>query len=223
MLDEIRAQRRRKAHHVAAGQVQAANQPLVAQQGHQHHTAQGSVDARKTGAVHGGVELSQQGRRRQGRFPFGCGLWCRKTQLRHGMHEQQLRKGAEIDAQLFHHQHDIVILVEQAQGDAVEVGNHGQGAEDGADQFGKGGRTDDFQVERLVAAHDVVVALDLFQQESHAHAQGLVFGFEAGNARVRRYCLIHKNLKPLCAGAMLKMPVRNRCPAPPRCARRRRR
>jgi len=233
VLDEIRAQHGRKARHVATGQVQAADQALVAQQGHQGHAAQGHVDLRKTGAMHGRIELAQQGQGRQGRFALGHGQRWGKAQLRHFMHEQQLRKGAEIDAQLFHHEHDIVVLVQQAEGDAVEIGNDGQGAEDGADQFGKRGRADDFQVERLVAAHDVVVALDLFQQIGHARAQGLVFGFEAGNAlgrrggiaprlaRLWRYCLIHRNLKPFCAGAALKMPVRNRFPAPPRYARRR--
>jgi hypothetical protein len=148
-----------------AAQVQAADQALVAQQRHQRHALQAR---RRRG----------NGWCTAGAMPQGPGLGVARrskpSACRFG--EQQVREGGEIHAQLVHHGADVGVLVDQGQGDDIEFRNDGQAAEDGADQAGKIVGADDLEVERLVAAHDVVIALGLFKHVGHARAQGLIFG-----------------------------------------------
>ncbi len=102
--------------------------------------------------------------------------------------EQQVGQRFEVHAQLVHDGVDIGVGVDQRQGHRVEFGNDRQHAEDGADQLLEGRGADDLEVERLVPAHDVVVALGLVDQVSHVRAQAFVFGNQVARRRVR---LVH--------------------------------
>nr|GEU28522.1 hypothetical protein [Tanacetum cinerariifolium] len=180
VLDEIRAQAGREAGGIAAGQVERADDALVAQQRHQRHALQPGRRIGKRGRVQGCLVHAQQrfGRRRRGRA-------VRQVEAERGQlfHENQVGKIFEHDIELEHHGADVGALVHEGERDGIEFGNHGQHAEDGAHQFGKVTGADDVQVERLVARHDRVVAFGLLQQVRHARTQCLVLGVQLVRAR----------------------------------------
>src|SRR5450830_245053 len=177
VLDEIRAQRGRKTGGVDAAQIEAADHPLVAQQGHQGNALQAHRRLGEHGLVQAGDVGTEMG---PGRSRQGFAAGRHEAQRQFALDENQFREGGEIHPQFAHHGVDVGVLVEQGERHHVEVRDDGQAAENRADQLRKGGGADDFQIEGLVAAHDRMVAFSLLQQIVQARAQRRVFGLQFG-------------------------------------------
>jgi hypothetical protein len=169
MLDEIGAQDRREAARIAAAEIQAAEQALVAQQRHQRDAGQAARRLRKRHVVQRRVVQPQH---RLGRR-VGSEVVAQRLLV---FAEQQIRQRLEIHAQLEHHRIDVGPAVDQRQGHAVEAGDDRQLAEDGLDQLLEAACAHQFEVEGLVPHHDGVVALGLVDQAGELAAQSLVLG-----------------------------------------------
>ena len=123
------------------------------------------------------------------RVAFHARQHAGETQVGGVFAEAQVGQRVEFDAEPFHYVVDVGLGIEQRDRDDVQVGNDRQLGQDGADEFGKAGRADDFKVERLVPAHDGVVALSLLEQIGHARAQIVVFGRQLA---VRYVWVVHR-------------------------------
>src|ERR1700738_167451 len=155
MLDEIGCHVFGKTLFSGAAETETADQPVIAEQRNNGDADRGNHRFWKHWPVHL-FRVGTEHRLLQTAVQF--------AEFRFILQKQQIGKFAVVDIQIDQNAPDVVFRIEQQQGDDIQFGRFGESLEYAVDQFTKAVGADEFQIEHLIAPHDLLVAVRLLQQ-----------------------------------------------------------